>query len=208
MSETIAKPQTGARSEHKAPQKNSRLPMLLIILIPSVAMGLAWLMFFTGLWVPDGRTNNGDLILPPVQFSELRLIEGETPLQLEKLEGNWGVLVFGSADCNGQACQESLYKTRQVHVALGKDADRVVRLYVAPQTPEVSGKLVDQHPNIFWLSGDTTGILKALNLESWPENRFFIIDPLGNIMMGYQADQKGGDLLDDLKKLLKASNIG
>ena len=202
MSEAIAKPQT------KNPVKDNRLPLLLIFLIPSVAMGLAWLMFFTGLWIPDGRTNKGELILPPAQFSELRLIQGETPLPLKELEGHWGILVFGSADCVTEACQETLYKTRQVHVALGKEADRVVRLYVAPQSPAVSDKLVDEHPNTFWLSADKADILKALNLESWPENRFFIIDPLGNIMMGYQADQKGGDLLKDLKKLLKASNIG
>ena len=198
MSEAIIKPQT----------KNSRLPMLLIFLIPSVAMGFAWLMFFTGLWIPDGRTNKGELILPPAQFSELQLIQGETALQLEGLAGSWGVLLFGSADCAGEACQESLYKTRQVHIALGKEADRVVRLYVAPQSPAVSRNVTDEHPNIFWLSADKAAILKALNLESWPENRYFIIDPLGNIMMGYQADQKGGDLLKDLKKLLKASNIG
>lgn len=198
MSEAVAKPQI----------KNGRLPLLLIFLIPTVAMGLAWLMYFTGLLIPQGRTNKGELILPPVQFSELKLLQGEAPLQLDRLEGSWGVLVFGSANCSGSACQESLYKTRQVHVALGKEADRVVRLYVAPQTPAVPENLADEHPNIFWLSANKAAILKALNLESWPENRYFIIDPLGNIMMGYQADQEGGDLLKDLKKLLKTSNIG
>ena len=198
MSEAIAKPQA----------KNGRLPLLLIFLIPSVAMGLAWLMYFTGLLVPEGRTNKGELILPPAQLTELRLIQGESLLQLDELEGNWGLLMFGSSDCTGQACQKNLYKTRQVHVALGKEADRIVRLYVAPQQPAVSEKLVDEHPNIFWLSADKATILNALNLDSWPENRFFIIDPLGNIMMGYQADQTGGDLLKDLKKLLKTSSIG
>ena len=71
MSEVIAKPQI----------KNSRLPMLLIFLIPSVAMGFAWLMFFTGLFIPEGRTNKGELILPSAQFSELQLIQGEAALQ-------------------------------------------------------------------------------------------------------------------------------
>ena len=80
---------------------------------------------------------------------------------------------------------------------------------MASETPAVSWKiLLEEHPNIFWLSADKAAILKALSLDSWPENRFFIIDPLGSVMMGYQADQKGGDLLKDLKKLLKASSIG
>ena len=129
-------------------------------------------------------------------------------MSLDKLEGNWGVLVFGSPGCASEACQESLYKTRQVHVALGKEADRVVRLYIAPKQPEVPENLIEEHPNIFWLNADKANILTVLNLDSWPENRFFIIDPLGNIMMGYEAGQKGGDLLKDLRKLLKTSNIG
>ena len=65
MSEAIAKPQA----------KRSRLPLLLIFLIPSVAMGMAWLMYFTGLLIPEGRTNKGELILPPAQFSELNLLQ-------------------------------------------------------------------------------------------------------------------------------------
>ena len=198
MSEATAKPR----------MKNGRLPLLLIFLIPSVAMGLAWLMYFTGLWIPEGRTNKGELLLPPTQFSELNLLQGEVPLSLDELEENWGILVFGSSECVEKACQESLYKTRQVHIALGKEADRIVRLYIAPQQPEVSDSLAEEHPNIFWLNADKAAILKALKLDSWPANRFFIIDPLGNIMMGYQPDQKGGDLLKDLKKLLKTSNIG
>ena len=198
MSETII----------KTSPVNSRWQLLLIFLIPFTAMGLAWIMYFTGAWIPDGRTNKGDLMLPPAQFSELDLKDAGKPFSLEKLEGNWGILVFGSADCSEQACQDSLYKTRQVHVALGKEADRVVRLYIAQEPPQIPEELNFEHPNMFWLNSTGDSVLKTMGLEKWPENRFFIVDPLGNIMMGYQAGQVGGDLLKDLKKLLKTSNIG
>lgn len=189
-------------------KKTGRGPLLLIFLIPTIAMGMAWMMFFTGLWIPEGRTNKGKLILPPVLFSELQLMEGQQPLSLEKLEGNWGVMMFGSASCSQEACQDSLYKTRQVHVALGKEAGRVIRLYVSTEPSVVTGIMNEEHPNIFWLNSSEETILKAMGLKKWPANQYFIIDPLGNIIMGYQADQIGGDLLKDLKKLLKASNIG
>jgi hypothetical protein len=35
-----------------------------------------------------------------------------------------------------------------------------------------------------------------------------VVDPLGNIMMHYNTDFVGKELLKDLKKLLRTSNIG
>lgn len=192
----------------KTASAKNRWPMILIFLIPFTAMTLAWVMYFTGAWVPDGRTNKGDLMLPPAQFSELHLKESGEEFNFEKLDGNWGILVFGSTSCSEQACQEVLYKTRQVHIALGKEAERVMRVYVAKDAPETTKELNFEHPNIFWLNSSEEPVLKTLGVDQWPENRFFIVDPLGNIMMGYQADQVGGDLLKDLKKLLKTSSIG
>ncbi|MFK0571321.1 hypothetical protein [Endozoicomonas sp.] len=190
------------------PKKNSRLQLALVVLIPSIAMGMAWLMYFTGLGVPDGRTNKGELLLPPAQFSALNLQDGDATVDPDDTEGLWRVVVFGSTRCNESQCQESLYKTRQVHIALGKDADRITRFYIAPGKPEPSDQLESEHPGIYWLKADNKNIQKTLGLLQWPENRIFIIDPFGNLIMGYQVGQPGGDLLKDLKKLLKASNIG
>nr|MDT0253449.1 hypothetical protein [Endozoicomonas sp.] len=190
------------------PKKNSRLQLALVVLIPSIAMAMAWLMYFTGLGVPDGRTNKGELLLPPAQFSALNLQDGDATVDPDDTEGLWRVVVFGSTRCNESQCQESLYKTRQVHIALGKDADRITRFYIAPGKPEPSDQLESEHPGIYWLKADNKNIQKTLGLLQWPENRIFIIDPFGNLIMGYQVGQPGGDLLKDLKKLLKASNIG
>ena len=147
-------------------------------------------------------------MLPPALFSELQLQDNSALVELEKLEGNWGVLVFGSTSCERQGCQDSLYKTRQVHIALGKDSDRLVRMYVAPESPAISAELRQEHPEILWLNSNKELLLKALNISKWPEDQFFIVDPLGNILMQYIPEQPGGDLLKDLRKLMKASKIG
>jgi len=190
-------------------QKNrNRLQLALVFLIPAVAMSLAWIMYFTGLWIPEGRTNKGELLSPPANFVDLHLKHGEQNFEASATEGLWRVVVFGSTHCRETQCVDSLYKTRQVHIALGKDADRVTRFYVAPQKPAPSSELSTEHPGIHWLTADEKQVRTALGLNQWPQNQIFIIDPLGNLIMGYQAGQPGGDLLDDLKKLLKASNIG
>ena len=36
----------------------------------------------------------------------------------------------------------------------------------------------------------------------------FVVDPLGNLMMSYDARQNPQGLLEDLKKLLRLSHIG
>jgi hypothetical protein len=38
--------------------------------------------------------------------------------------------------------------------------------------------------------------------------QLLLVDPLGNIMMRYPEGIPGGDVLDDLKHLLKISRIG
>ncbi len=182
----------------------SYLQLALIFLMPTIAMSLAWLMYFTGIWVPDGRTNKGKLLLPPVQFADLHLQENA----INDTEGLWRVVVFGSTHCQEEQCIDSLYKTRQVHIALGKESERVTRFYIAPEKPLPTPELETEHPGIQWLKADKSHVQKALGVKNWPQNQIFIIDPLGNLIMGYQADQPGGDLLKDLKKLLKASSIG
>ena len=185
-------------------KEKSYLQLALIFLMPTIAMSLAWLMYFTGIWVPDGRTNKGKLLLPPVQFADLHLQENA----INDTEGLWRVVVFGSTHCQEEQCIDSLYKTRQVHIALGKESERVTRFYIAPEKPLPTPELETEHPGIQWLKADKSHVQKALGIKNWPQNQIFIIDPLGNLIMGYQADQPGGDLLKDLKKLLKASSIG
>ncbi len=195
--------------DQSSTQKNrNRLQLVLVFLIPTVAMSLAWIMYFTGLWIPEGRTNKGKLLSPPANFADLQLKHGEQDFEASATAGLWRVVVFGSTHCHETQCVESLYKTRQVHIALGKDADRVIRFYVAPQKPALSAELAAEHSGIHWLTANEKQVQTALKRKQWPQNQIFIIDPLGNLIMSYQAEQSGGDLLDDLKKLLKASNIG
>ncbi|WP_448215138.1 SCO family protein [Endozoicomonas sp. 2B-B] len=193
----------------------SRWQLALVILMPSLAMGLAWYFYFFGTqFVPDGRTNKGELLLPPASFQSMTLEKNNEMFDLQGLEGRWGVLVFGDDACSDQACQEALYQTRQAHLALGRDSDRVVRVFISSSSnPELNKRLLSEHPDLIWLGSRKESVLKALGKNpgekrEWPTNGFYIVDPLGNIMMKYQPGQYGGDLLKDLRKLLKASNIG
>ena len=185
-----------------------RLQMLLIFAIPAFAICLSYLMYFTGVFIPDGKTNKGQLILPPKSLSQLNLTQGDQSFSEANLDGRWAILVLGSKDCLSEPCQEAMYQTRQAHIALGKETDRVVRTFIADEELSLSHSFQQEHPDIFWLKANKAVLLKELDLREWPTGRYFIVDPLGNVMMGYESAQYGGDLLKDLKRLLKASKIG
>lgn len=189
-------------------KQTSKLQMILIFCLPFLAISLSYFMYFTGAFVPEGRVNNGELILPAKALARLGLVKNSQPFTEENLEGRWAILVIGSDYCKTDSCQQAMYQTRQAHIALGKETDRVVRGYIAKNDVNVSDDFRLEHPDVFWLSASEATLLKELNVNEWPASQYFIVDPLGNIMMGYEKEQYGGDLLKDLKRLLKASKIG
>ena len=201
-------PHSNEPSPKQAGRKKGRLQMLLIFGIPAVAICLSYFMYFTGAFVPEGKTNKGQLILPPKSLNQMSLKLGDNVFSDASLDGRWAVLVMGAGECTTESCQQAMYQTRQAHTALGKETDRVVRAFIADDELAVSHTFQQEHPDIFWLSADKATLLKEMKLKEWPTGRYFIVDPLGNVMMGYEPAQYGGDLLKDLKRLLKASKIG
>ncbi|PJE79583.1 hypothetical protein CI610_01453 [invertebrate metagenome] len=192
------------------PDKKSRLSWhpILIFLLPTSLLLLACFMYFSGFAVPQNRTNQGELLLPPPSLDDLSLSYRGQLFSINDLEGRWAIITFGSTDCNSEACQNALYQTRQVHTATGKETQRVIRIFAAQKMPAPSLELMEQHPGISWLQANPYAVQQALNISQWPDNRFFIVDPLGNIVMAYGPEHSGGDLLKDLKKLLRISTIG
>lgn len=186
-------------------QINSRIKLLVIISLVVVPFVMAWAAYFYGGDMIKGQqTNNGELILPPKDLTRL----GEDVLQ--KLDGKWALLIPGGVYCS-EDCQQSLYYTRQVNLALGKYADRVQRFYISgPEdlSDELSQLLSSQYPHLFVLHNNEEA-LRQLFGDGWgTEQRVYLVDPMGNIMMVYTIDLLGKPMLKDLKHLLKASNIG
>ena len=110
-----------------------------------------------------------------------------------------------------QACWNSLYKTRQVNIRLGKDSSRLVRLLVLTDQSELSKesltKLATEYPRL---------MVQKINKDNISNNKllymykgsYVLFDPLGNGILLYRSNLTGGELLEDLKKLLKNSKIG
>lgn len=190
---------------------SARWQVWLIILIPSICVGLATWMYYTGSMIPVGRTNKGTLILPPVQLSSLKLKEknGQS-FTKEQLNDDWGMLILVGSQCDAQ-CKNVLNTTERVHIALNKDSGRVFRYALVDRHAQILGSTLPAgFDQMQILSMNTAWVKRQLHDANVDMSKTYLllVDPLGNIMMSYNQKQIGKDVVKDLQKLLRVSNIG
>lgn len=202
-------------SEQPIVGKGRRQLVLLVVLfmVPPIGAWIAWSVM--GQHGVAATTNAGQLISParPLTTAGLRNAQGEA-LDATQLQGRWTYVLFDDGRCASERCEQQLYLTRQTRLAMNKDVERVQRLLIVAGVPS-SGlieKLGEQHADLRWAmtGADARALLQAFTGEGFdPSGRnFFLIDPLGNLMMAYDLDVPAKGLMKDLQKLLKVSQIG
>ncbi len=197
--------------------KINRIKLLAIFAVALIPLLLAVVMYFAGWAVPDGKTNKGDLIWPPVAIQSLPYQQDKEALAVWiEEQGNWQLMLTGTGPCEN-ACEEALHLIRQVNVAQGREADRVGRILLLQDGTEISEALAEQYPQLEmrtlnseqWSSfyGQLRAQLPSTSLhqDSW---NIWLVDPLGNVILHYGNEHNGYDIKDDLKRLLKLSKIG
>lgn len=177
------------------PRRSGRTQFLLIVAIAAVSFGGAYLLFDIarqgGLW---GTTNHGAFVEPPLTVGQLgvRDAAGQAPE-----EGLWWLWVVPKGDC-GAACQQALHQLRQLHALQNRDAARVRRAIVTAPGVDVDPAITADYPRLEALSGNLAPLGAGI----------YVVDPIGNLVFRYTWEQAGEPLLDDLKRLLKVSQIG
>jgi hypothetical protein len=166
---------------------------------PTVA---AWLAYF--VWQPQSRTNYGELIEPrPLPDSELRLLDGR-PFRLSQLRGKWVLLQIDSAAC-GDACRKKLVYMRQARLALGRDADRVERVWLIDDAAAPDPALLREHDGLTVARAPREALI-----DPFPSAmaHIYLVDPLGSVMLRFPGDPDGRRMLRDLARLLRVSRVG
>ncbi len=198
-------------------KQRARWTLIGLLLVFMLPMLLAWYVYLhPSLFT--GRTNHGRLLNPPLELAELPFsaMRGEEPFDKSRLKGKWTLLYIDDFPCQ-TTCQRNLYKMRQVRTALGKERARVNRLLLL--TARNSVKYMKNQALLDMIAQDYNGTLLAmvdlqelntfLKLESSAtSNGFYIIDPLGNMILRYPEAVIPNHLFKDLQHLLKVSQIG
>jgi hypothetical protein len=131
------------------------------------------------------------------------------------------LLVNDGATCD-TACNELLYITRQIRIAIGRDYQRTQRLLIV-DTPIDLIQSNDDGGDTEGPSDDTMPLMPQLerdhvDLNVWrredqavlPEGQsepsaWYLVDPSGWVMMRYTTDVNYKDVIGDIKFLLKNS---
>jgi cytochrome oxidase Cu insertion factor (SCO1/SenC/PrrC family) len=200
---------------------SSRAALVIIAAMFILPLVLALLMWSGAIDFKPGSAHNlGELVQPPVPVDwEHRLApvpspgkagESGSPLSFS---GHWVILHAMPVDCPA-ACLEAVAGLRQVHKAAGRHQSRIrVALLLQDDRPGgTDGELNQVYP-LFELVENPDGEIRPLLAEiagrfsSTAGGSSYLIDPIGNIMMFYEAGSDPNHLKKDLKRLLTWSKL-
>ncbi len=196
-----------------ASKKRNPYTVWFVVLAFIAPVALAYLIFF----FVDVKSfvNHGEILNPIVHIASFELKNKQDEIIAEKeLTYKWRLISFLGKDCD-QQCEKRLFDTRQIHTSLAKDQHRLSRMFVhlEPAGDALSKLITETHPGVIQVNGNANIIIKALGVNirgdvSIRNNETYIMDPMGNVMMRFTQEQPEKEFLYDLKKLLKASQIG
>lgn len=201
------------QSNNETQKISNRRTLILVLAVFAVPTLLATLMYFTG-WKPSSSGNHGELI-QPVRLIEDRIMQSldGKPVKFSELHGKWTMVYFDTASCADE-CMKKLYLMRQIHIAQGKDQDRVQRIFILTDTKAeetLQVKLADYAEMRVW-KGDKPVMDKlagdfGIDLKNAAGIRdIYMLDPQGNLMMHYGAETEPAGMRKDLARLLKYSS--
>jgi cytochrome oxidase Cu insertion factor (SCO1/SenC/PrrC family) len=155
---------------------------------------------------PRATANYGELLLPPAPVPAQRLeAPGGGGFGFAELAGKWVMVASDSGDC-AAACRDKLEAMRQVRLALGREAGRVERVFVVDDLRRPEAALLQE------FTGTRLALTpRGLVLPAGPANdraHVYLVDPRGNVMLRWPAGADRKRMLGDMKRLLKASQIG
>lgn len=182
-------------------RRRGRLQLLLILAVVIGPMLLAAAMYRFGFWLPETRTYHGELVATG-QGREALGISG-----VPAGEPHWELLVTAPDGCT-EACRQLVYLARQINIGLAREAARASHaLATARPLPDAyQRRLQLEYPQLQRYSQDAA--LYRDNPAAPAGPHLWIVDPHGNLVLRYDAKADGKAILDDLKYLLKISQIG
>jgi hypothetical protein len=162
--------------------------------------------FVTYTWFrPDPGKSFGELLLPPAQVTSQRFDRlGGGAFEFGQVSGKWALVASDSGSCPA-ACREKLTTMRQVRLALGRNAERLERVFIVDDMAEPEAGALPE------FGGMVTALRPSSALPTGAGNdraHIYLVDPHGNVMMRWPAAADRKRMLGDLQRLLKASQIG
>jgi len=199
--------------------RHFRFTLIILFLVCVGPFILAWsYFFFFDAPSMTGTTNKGELIQPAQPIDDVtapRLAGRQSESEVSLLgERTWTVLYIAAEGCDAD-CREVLWGTRQIRLSLGRDMGRVQRVLLTPQEQADLDFFRDEHEDLTVIDLSDPAVrewVEQLQLDDGEHpsdsGRLYIVDPLNNLMMYFPAGFDPDDFMDDMRRLLRASQVG
>ncbi len=195
-------------------QRRPLLILILLLLFFLLPMFAAWFIWKNPSHIPTHTTNRGQLIQPAVNLNELSFYTENETQKFSALNGKWLLLYVTGKNCD-QQCQKIIYLMRQIQTATGKNQARIQRMILTINnqiSPDFQKAAVKYPPVILahtsahdWQQQTPSLTSRELAISS---GYLYLLDPKGFMVLGYSLDENPSNILKDLEKLLKVSQIG
>ena len=187
---------------------SGRWKMLLVLLVCAAPVVASYFTYYVVR--PDSARSFGTLIDPQRTTPD---IVATTPqgqaFNLRQLKGQWLIVSVAGGACNA-SCEQNLYLQRQLREVLGKEKDRVERVWLVDDAAVLPEKIAPG------LQNATVLRVQRAELEQWLKpasgqqlsDHLYVVDPMGNWMMRFPAHlttEGAAKAKRDLERLLRAS---
>lgn len=149
-------------------------------------------------WSPFGRVNHGEIVEPTWKL-ELPAFDQTVA---NRAGGRWILLHLVDSRCDDD-CRALLDLTRRVHISLGKDQDRVARMFVHRADVPVE-RLRSMYTDLTLVPASAAWFDRF----EGPPPVLLVVDPRRQAVLLYRTGLRGKGLARDLARVLKISKIG
>ena len=180
---------TPASVASEASIRKSRRRVLWLAGFFFVPLALSFVLYYGGLWRPQGGTNKGELINPPRPLPAIAMTLADgTQSAPDILLSKWTWVYIGDGQCDAR-CRTALVDTRQARLLLAEKVNRVQRVFFATGECCDMAYLNREHPGLIVARFDKPELTAAFELDAAlsadKAGRIYLIDPLGNLIMSY-----------------------
>lgn len=185
-----------------------RIKMLIVLLLCAAPVVASYLTYY--VIRPAGRTNYGQLIspsrsLPPEGELQLSDLQGRR-IDPTSLRGQWLLVVVADGRCD-RSCEDHLYAQRQLRETLGREKDRLDRVWLVTGGHLPRQELMPALAQATVLQADPEQLAHWLQPEAGHAlaDHLYVVDPMGQWMLRFPANADPARSKKDLERLLRAS---
>jgi cytochrome oxidase Cu insertion factor (SCO1/SenC/PrrC family) len=191
--------------------QNNRFVLWALVAVFALPVVCSWVLILNPGLLPERYSNHGLLIQPPVALPAVTVHRmNGTAFSLAELHGKWTFLMAVDAACT-ESCKELVHQLQQIRRATGEDRTHV-ELLMLYKTDSVTGDLSVIKKNtgmiVAGLNMPEMEIIATALQQAGVHERpgLVVVDPMGNMVMHYPVAVTGKDILQDIRKLLRATH--